>query len=118
MPDTDRRRPSLSTPTATTGTLVDRRRKLPFVLVERIILRSGRLSNNAKLLYLFLALPQNSFLGVALMSASTVLYPHYLTNDRDWGIAPIDDHRSTAPYRAHATATIVRRLARRLLSSQ
>jgi CO/xanthine dehydrogenase FAD-binding subunit len=33
-------------------------------------------------------------------------------------IAPIDDHRSTAPYRAHATATIVRRLARRLLSSQ
>ena len=44
-----------------------------------------------RLLYLFLALPQNSFLGVALMSASTVLYPHYLTNDRDWGIAPIDD---------------------------
>jgi CO/xanthine dehydrogenase FAD-binding subunit len=33
-------------------------------------------------------------------------------------IAPIDDHRSTAPYRAHATATLVRRLARRLLSSQ
>jgi CO/xanthine dehydrogenase FAD-binding subunit len=32
-------------------------------------------------------------------------------------IAPIDDHRSTAPYRAHATATIVRRLAQRLLSS-
>ena len=33
-------------------------------------------------------------------------------------IAPIDDHRSTAPYRAHATATLVRRLAQRLLSSQ
>ena len=32
-------------------------------------------------------------------------------------IAPIDDHRSTAPYRAHATATIVRRLAQRLLSA-
>lgn len=55
MPDTDRQRPSLSTTTATTGTLVDRRKKLPFVLVERIILRSRQLSNNAKLLYLFLA---------------------------------------------------------------
>ena len=32
-------------------------------------------------------------------------------------IAPIDDHRSTAPYRAHATATLVRRLAQRLLST-
>ena len=33
-------------------------------------------------------------------------------------IAPIDDHRSTAAYRAHATATLVRRLAQRLLGAQ
>jgi len=32
-------------------------------------------------------------------------------------IAPIDDHRSTAAYRRHATATLVRRLAGRLLST-
>jgi len=50
-----------------------------------------RLPHPVRLLYLFLAMPQNSFLGVALMSASTVLYPHYLTNLRDWGMAPIDD---------------------------
>ncbi len=50
-----------------------------------------RLPHPVRLLYLFLAMPQNSFLGVALMSASTVLYPHYLTNGRTWGMTPIDD---------------------------
>jgi len=50
-----------------------------------------RLPHPARLLYLFLAMPQNSFLGVALMSASTVLYPHYVTNVRDWGLSPLDD---------------------------
>jgi putative membrane protein len=50
-----------------------------------------RLPYAARLVYLFLALPQNSFLGVALLSASTVLYPHYVTNARDWGIPPLDD---------------------------
>jgi len=50
-----------------------------------------RLPHPARLLYLFLALPQNSFLGVALMSAPTVLYPHYVTNLRDWGLSPLED---------------------------
>lgn len=50
-----------------------------------------RLPHPVRLLYLFLALPQNSFLGVAIMSAPTVLYPHYVTNARDWGLAPLDD---------------------------
>src|SRR5687767_9332202 len=36
------------------GTIVDRRKSLPFVMVERVILRAKGLSNNAKLLYLFL----------------------------------------------------------------
>lgn len=44
-----------------------------------------------RLFYLFLAMPQNSFLGVALMSASTVLYPHYLSNLRAWGPDPLAD---------------------------
>ncbi|HYI65319.1 MAG TPA: cytochrome c oxidase assembly protein [Candidatus Limnocylindrales bacterium] len=50
-----------------------------------------RLPHPVRLLYLFLALPQNSFLGVALMSAPSVLYPHYVTNLRDWGLSPIED---------------------------
>ncbi len=50
-----------------------------------------RLPHPVRLLYLFLAMPQNSFLGVALMSAPTVLYKHYLTNGRTWGMSPLDD---------------------------
>ena len=52
-----------------------------------------RLPHPVRLLYLFLAMPQNSFLGVALMSASSVLYPHYLTNARDWGPTPLEDQQ-------------------------
>lgn len=52
-----------------------------------------RLPHPVRLLYLFLAMPQNSFLGVALMSASSVLYPHYLTNGRDWGPTPLADQQ-------------------------
>ncbi|HSM38653.1 MAG TPA: cytochrome c oxidase assembly protein [Candidatus Limnocylindrales bacterium] len=50
-----------------------------------------RLPYPARLFYLFLAMPQNSFLGVALMSATTVRYPHYLTNLRDWGPSVLAD---------------------------
>jgi putative copper resistance protein D len=50
-----------------------------------------RLPHPARLFYLFLAMPQNSFLGIALMSAPTALYPHYLTNLRQWGPTPIVD---------------------------
>jgi putative copper resistance protein D len=52
-----------------------------------------RLPHPVRLLYLFLAMPQNSFLGVALMSASSVLYPHYVTNLRDWGPSPLEDQQ-------------------------
>jgi putative membrane protein len=50
-----------------------------------------RLPHPLRLFYLFLAMPQNSFLGVALMSAPQVLYPHYLTNGRAWGPTPLAD---------------------------
>jgi putative copper resistance protein D len=52
-----------------------------------------RLPHPVRLLYLFLAMPQNSFLGVAIMSASSVLYPHYVTNVRDWGPTPLEDQQ-------------------------
>jgi len=50
-----------------------------------------RLPHPARLFYLFLAMPQNSFLGVALMGAPPSLYPHYLGNARDWGPTPAVD---------------------------
>ncbi|HEU5318780.1 MAG TPA: cytochrome c oxidase assembly protein [Chloroflexota bacterium] len=50
-----------------------------------------RLPHPVRLFYLFLAMPQNSFLGVAIMGAGSVLYPHYLSSQRAWGPSPIDD---------------------------
>ena len=50
-----------------------------------------RLPHPARLFYLFLAMPQNSFLGIALMSASRPLYDHYVTNVRNWGPTPLVD---------------------------
>ncbi|HEY8921615.1 MAG TPA: cytochrome c oxidase assembly protein [Candidatus Limnocylindria bacterium] len=50
-----------------------------------------RLPHPVRLFYLFLAMPQNSFLGIALMSAPAALYSHYLTNVRDWGPTPAVD---------------------------
>ncbi len=52
-----------------------------------------RIPHPVRLLYLFLAMPQNSFLGVALLSAPTVLYPHYVTNVRNWGPTPLEDQQ-------------------------
>ena len=50
-----------------------------------------RLPHPVRLFYLFLAMPQNSFLGIALMSAPPSLYPHYLANLRTWGPTPAVD---------------------------
>ena len=52
-----------------------------------------RLPYPVRLFYLFLALPQNSFLGVAILSAGTVLYPHYVTNLREWGPSALEDQQ-------------------------
>jgi putative copper resistance protein D len=52
-----------------------------------------RLIHPVRLLYLFLAMPQNSFLGVALLSAGDPLYSHYVTNVRDWGPSVLEDQQ-------------------------
>lgn len=52
-----------------------------------------RVPHPVRILYLFLALPQNSFLGVVLLSSETVLYSHYLTTVRDWGPTPLADQQ-------------------------
>ncbi len=52
-----------------------------------------RLPHPVRLFYLFLAMPQQSLLGVSLLQAPSVLYPHYVTNVRDWGITPLEDQQ-------------------------
>jgi putative copper resistance protein D len=52
-----------------------------------------RMPHPVRILYLFLAMPQNSFLGVAILSSGTVLYEHYITTVRSWGPSPLDDQR-------------------------
>jgi putative copper resistance protein D len=52
-----------------------------------------RLPHPLRLFYLFLAMPQNSFLGIAIMEAPRVLYPHYVTNLRDWWMSPLEDQQ-------------------------
>ena len=53
-----------------------------------------RLPYPARLFYLFLAMPQNSFLGVAIMNAPEVMYPHYATLARAWGPDPLVDQQA------------------------
>ncbi len=52
-----------------------------------------RMPHPVRLFYLFLAMPQNSFLGVALLQAPQVLYSHYVTNLRSWGASPLEDQQ-------------------------
>lgn len=52
-----------------------------------------RLAHPARIAYLFLGMPQSSFLGLAIFSAPDVLYPHYLTLVRGWGMSPLADQQ-------------------------
>jgi cytochrome c oxidase assembly factor CtaG len=52
-----------------------------------------RLRGGSALAYLITQMPQNSFLGVAIMWSATPLYPHYLTLQRAWGPSPLEDQQ-------------------------
>lgn len=52
-----------------------------------------RLPHPARVAYLFLGMPQSSFLGLAIFSAPGVLYPHYATLVRPWGPTPLYDQQ-------------------------
>lgn len=54
---------------------------------------SNRLPRPARLLYLFVTMPANAFLGLAILSADTVLYQHYATTARSWGPTPLEDQQ-------------------------
>ena len=56
----------------------------------------GRMSHPARALYVGLQMPQNTFLALAILSATAVLYPHYATNARDWPPAPLADQQLAA----------------------
>ncbi len=55
-----------------------------------------RMTHPVRALYVFLQLPQNTFLAVALLSAATPLYPHYATLARSWGPTPLADQQLAA----------------------
>jgi Predicted membrane protein len=55
-----------------------------------------RMSHPARIGYLFTQMTQNTFLAVVILNATSVLYPHYATLVRTWGISGIDDQRLAA----------------------
>jgi putative copper resistance protein D len=52
-----------------------------------------RLAYPARALYLLLQMPVNSFLGMAIVFASTPLYAHYATLGAPYGISPLADQQ-------------------------
>ena len=55
-----------------------------------------RMAHPARLLYVFLQMPQNTFLSVVILNASTVLYAHYDTLGLPWGGGALEDQRLAA----------------------
>jgi putative copper resistance protein D len=52
-----------------------------------------RMPHPIRLLYVFLQMPQNSFLALAIYSAGEPLYQHYATLPRTWGPSPLTDQQ-------------------------
>ena len=54
------------------------------------------LPHPVRLLYLGVAMPQNTFLALAVLGADSVLYAHYADLARTWGPSPLADQRQGA----------------------
>ena len=52
-----------------------------------------RMPHAGRGLYVFLQMPQNTFLAVVILFATAPLYPHYATLDRPWGSSPLEDQQ-------------------------
>jgi cytochrome c oxidase assembly factor CtaG len=52
-----------------------------------------RMRPGAKVLYVGLQMPQNTFLAVAIAMSSVPLYPHYVSTIRSWGPTPLEDQQ-------------------------
>ncbi|MGK2850246.1 MAG: cytochrome c oxidase assembly protein [Candidatus Limnocylindrales bacterium] len=55
-----------------------------------------RMPHPVRALYVFLQMPQNTFLAVVLLGATNVLYPHYASTGRTWGPTPLADQGTAA----------------------
>jgi putative copper resistance protein D len=55
-----------------------------------------RMPHPMRALYVFLQMPQNTFLAVTILGASSVLYPHYATIVRSWSPTPYEDQQLAA----------------------
>ncbi|HEY0444423.1 MAG TPA: cytochrome c oxidase assembly protein [Candidatus Limnocylindrales bacterium] len=55
-----------------------------------------RMSHPVRVMYVFLQMPQNTFLAVAILNATQPLYPHYATLVRSWGPSPLIDQQIAA----------------------
>jgi cytochrome c oxidase assembly factor CtaG len=55
-----------------------------------------RMPHPARAVYVFLQMPQNTFLAVVILGASSVLYPHYATTSRTWGPTALADQQLAA----------------------
>jgi putative copper resistance protein D len=55
-----------------------------------------RMPHPLRALYVFLQMPQNTFLAVTILGAAGVLYPHYATLVRPWGPTPLEDQAMAA----------------------
>ncbi|MBF8289702.1 MAG: Cytochrome c oxidase assembly protein [Chloroflexi bacterium] len=55
-----------------------------------------RMKHPARLLYLFLQMPQNSFLAMAILFAGAPLYPHYASLGSPYGISALADQQVAA----------------------
>jgi cytochrome c oxidase assembly factor CtaG len=55
-----------------------------------------RMPHPVRAMYVFLQMPQNTFLAVVILGAGAPLYPHYATLVRDWGPTPLEDQQTAA----------------------
>ncbi len=60
-----------------------------------------RMAHPIRMLYVFLQMPQNSFLALSIYGADRVLYTHYATTQRTWGPTPLADQQLAAALRPH-----------------
>ncbi len=56
----------------------------------------SRMGHPGRMTHVFLQMTQNTFLAVVLISATTVLYPHYASLSLPWSSDPLEDQRLAA----------------------
>jgi putative membrane protein len=52
-----------------------------------------RIPHPVRAMYVFLQMPQNTFLAVTILNSGAVLYPHYATLVRGWGPSALEDQQ-------------------------